>query len=80
MDTSNNTNQKYFIFSREQLDTRTNAEKLIGKKYVPGDVIVQGKKHAFTEISDKPETRYKDGIVVAKGILDDMRYTLPKTY
>lgn len=72
--------EKYFIFSREQLDTRKKVEETIGKKYIPGEVIVKGKKQLFTEITETPSARYKDSIVVVKGKLSEFRYTLPKSY
>ena len=52
-------------------------EKSISKSFVPGNVIVNGRKKMFTELSTKPTNRYADCKVVAEGYKSTMNYTLP---
>lgn len=71
---------KYFLFSKEQMDIRTETEKKMGRIYMPGEVIVKGVKRFFTEISDTVDSRFNDTIVVTR--VDDLslaRYKEPKT-
>lgn len=57
---------KYFLFSKEQMDVRKEVESKINRIYIPGEIIIKGKKHMFTEISDNINSRFKDTVVVAK--------------
>lgn len=67
----------YFLYSDQQLQERKTIEKSISKSFVPGNVIVNGRKKMFTELSAKPTNRYADCKVVAEGYKSTMSYTLP---
>nr|DAQ69675.1 MAG TPA: hypothetical protein [Caudoviricetes sp.] len=67
----------YFLYSDQQLQERKTIEKSISKSFVPGSVIVNGRKKMFTELSTKPTNRYADCKVVAEGYKSTMNYTLP---
>lgn len=72
----NNSRIKYFLFSSQQMKMKVEIEAKIGKKYRPGTVLVNGNYKQFTEISDTPNsTRFPDSIIVASGVLSEMRYT-----
>lgn len=71
-----NSGIKYFLFSSQQMKMKVEIEAKIGKKYRPGTVLVNGTYKQFTEISDTPNsTRFPDSIIVASGVLSEMRYT-----
>ena len=70
---------KYFIFSSEQLKFRRETELKLGRHFKPGQVIVNGVRTPFTELSDKDKSRYSDAKVVAYGDISKMTYTLPGT-
>jgi len=71
--------EKYFLFSATQLRFRQDAELKLGRRFKPGQVIVKGKKHPFTEISSKPasEGRYSDFREVYHGDPTKVKYTMP---
>lgn len=71
--------EKYFMYSKEQHDTRTKIEAKIGRVYIPGVVVIAGEERLFTEISDRFNDRLKDVITVYQGDPSDVRYTKPKT-
>ena len=68
-------NYKYFIYSSSQLKERTDIEKKIGRKFIPGTVVVGSTKQQFTELSDTGNSRYSDAKIVAEGDIDKMNYT-----
>lgn len=69
----------YFLYSKEQQDLRYNTELKMGRYYYPGEVIVNGKKRKYTQISNTTNIRFKDVIVVATVTnLKSIRYTEPK--
>ena len=62
----------------EQLKFRRETElKLGNNQFKPGQVIVNGVKTPFTEMSDKGKSRYSDAKIVAYGDITKMKYTLP---
>lgn len=65
----------YFLYSETQHTERTNVEKSISRVFVPGTVVINGRKRLFTEISRKPSNRYPDCKVVAEGYRTLMTYT-----
>lgn len=69
---------KYFIFSHEQLRFRDKVESKMGKRFKPGHVIVNGVRKPFTELSTSPKSRFSDAIIVAEGDPTLMKYTLPE--
>ena len=69
---------RYFLYSQSMEIMRKYAEDKIGKEFILGKVLVDGQYKSFTEISMSAENvSYADSVVVAKGNLDDMDYTLP---
>lgn len=70
---------KYFIFSKQQLDDRIANVSKFGGKFRPGTVILGGVEKKYTEIADNMDNlRYSDSIMVGVGDLDTVRYTEPK--
>ena len=69
----------YFLYSEQQFKERTNIEKKMSRIFVPGTVIVNGKKRNFTEISKNSSNRYPDCKVIAEGYKSKMKYT-PVSY
>ena len=68
----------YFLFSRSQLDMRIEMEKKMGKKFKPGEVIVNGIKKQYTEIVTNPKnSRYSDAVVVTYGNKNNIKYYDP---
>ena len=66
---------RYFLFSISQLKMRTEAEKTLGKQYVPGKVLVRGVWKEYTEISTTSfNNKFADSKVVAEGNIDAMTY------
>lgn len=70
-----NSNYKYFIYSATQMRERTEIEKKIGRKFVPGTVVVGAKKLQYTELMNTNNSRYSDAVVVAEGDVTKMNYT-----
>lgn len=68
-------NYKYFIYSASQMKDRTNIEKNIGRKFIPGTVVVGPKKLQYTELSSTGTSRYSDATIVAEGDITKMSYT-----
>lgn len=68
---------KYFYYSSEQLKFRKQMEEKMGKKFVVGQVIVNGVRKPFTEMSSATSSRYPDAKLVAEGDPSVLRYTLP---
>ena len=67
---------RYFLYSQSQHKTRTETEKNIGRQYVPGKVLTNGRWKDYTEISTSASNnRFADAKVVASGYLEDMNYT-----
>ena len=70
-----NKHYKYFLYSRAQYDECTNAEANLGKTYIPGKVLVNGRWKPYTEISNTPSNnRFADAVIVAQGYIEDMKY------
>ena len=69
---------KYFIYSAEQLKFRRQIEEKMGKKFYVGQVIVNGARKPFTELSASPKSRFSDAKIVAEGEASTFRYTLPE--
>jgi len=67
----------YFQFSKEQLDNSIKTELKLGKKYIPGKVIIKGKPYMFTEITSTTNSKYKDARIIAQGYSDEMNYNEP---
>ena len=72
---------KYFIYSSMQLNFRRETEKKLGRTFTPGQVIVNGVKTPFTEITSNPpnKSRYSDARSVYYGDPTKVKYTMPAT-
>lgn len=69
---------KYFLYSQAMEIMRKDAEAKVGKDFILGKVLVNGVYKPFTEISSSAENvSYADSVVVTKGNLSDINYTLP---
>lgn len=69
---------KYVLYSKEQYDKVCEINSKIGRKYIPGSIIISGESKRFTEISDSFNNRFKDVIIVYQGELDNVKYIPPK--
>lgn len=69
---------KYFLYSETQLKMRKEVEARMGKKFIVGQVIVNGIRKPFTELSSTSSSRYSDAKIVAQGEVSLMKYTLPE--
>lgn len=79
MSTKKDLTYKYFLYSDEQIAEKNKILSAAGKQFVPGTVIIKGKRQKFTQISDIPTIpRYFDTKVIAEGNLSDFTYTEPK--
>lgn len=66
---------KYFLFSQRQYLLRKEVELKLGKEFIPGKVLKNGKWKEYTEISDTPSNnKYADAKVIAEGYLDKVQY------
>ena len=71
---------RYFIFSQKQYNERLEAERKLGKTYIPGKVMVHGVYRDFTEISTTPSnSRYADGKLITECYLDSVKYIMNKS-
>lgn len=69
---------KYFIYSYKQLQMRKEVELKMGKKFRVGQVVVNGIRKPFTELSSTPNSRFADAKIVAQGDPTTMNYTEPE--
>ena len=74
---SNENKYGYFQFSQEQLTLKKEHEKKVGKQYFPGTVVIRGKSHVFTEITNTDTSKYSDAKLLTQGYLKDIIYTKP---
>ena len=69
---------KYFLYSQQQVNDRNSILDKMNKVFLPGTVIINGRKKEFSTLSDKPELpRYNDTRIVAEGDTDNLSYTNP---
>ncbi len=68
----------YFLYSQSQQKMCEEIEKAVGRDYVPGKVMANGKMRMFTEISSTPtNNKYADAKVITEGYIDSITYTSP---
>lgn len=62
----------YFFYSNEQVKEKNNILNKTGKKFVPGTVVVNGKKAFFTQMSANKDvmSRFADTMIIAYGESD----------
>ena len=65
---------RYFIYSSSQHQVRQETDSLLGKVFIPGEVLVGGTWKRFTHILTTPDSVYSDAVIVAKGYLDEIKY------
>lgn len=69
---------KYFIYSKQQHDTRTEVDKTINKVFTPGKVLVRGVWTPYTTVTTDPKTvKFSDAKIVAEGYIDNIKYQEP---
>jgi hypothetical protein len=71
--------KKYFLFSPQQQAFRKQTELKLGRTFKPGQVIVNGRRKAFTELTTTPpeKLRYSDYQTVYYGDPTKVKYTMP---
>lgn len=70
----------YFLYSDEEITEKNNILSSTGKKFVPGTVVVNGKRTKFTQLSESASiSRFIDTKIVASGELSDFTYQEPST-
>ena len=66
---------RYFLYSQEQYKLRKQTEANLGKTYIPGQVLVNGRWKDYTEISSRPSNyKFADAKIIAEGYLDSVNY------
>lgn len=65
----------YFIYSATQLKERTEAEKLINKKFQPGYVAIKGKRQQYTEVNTNGNLRFSDSKIIAEGYARNITFS-----
>ena len=59
----------YFIYSEDQINEKNEILKKVGKRFVPGTIIVNGSRQKFTQLSKHnyitDKRRYTDAKVIA---------------
>lgn len=65
----------YFLYSEQQKAKRTEIEAKMSRKFIPGNVIINGQKQLFTELSTKPTNIYPDVRLIAEGLKSAMKFT-----
>ena len=65
----------YFLYSEEQIEEKNKILKKTGKKFLAGNVVVDGKRKKFSQIYSKPTMpRFVDTTVIASGEQDTFVY------
>lgn len=68
----------YFLYSQSQHKMCDEIEKTVGRDYIPGQVMANGKMRSFTEISLTPtNNKYADAKLIVEGYIDQIQYKLP---
>lgn len=65
----------YFLYSEQQEKKRTELEAQLHRVFIPGTVIVNGRRMNFTELSYKPSNTFTDCKIIAEGWKSKMNYT-----
>ena len=65
----------YFLYSEQQEKKRTELEARLHRVFIPGTVIVNGRRMNFTELSYKPNNTFTDCKIIAEGWKSKMNYT-----
>lgn len=66
----------YFLYSDEQISEKNKILSKTGKKFLPGNVVVDGKRKKYTQIYSEPKMpRFIDTEIIASGELSSFVYT-----
>lgn len=69
----------YFLYSDEQIEEKNQILIKTGKKFVPGTVVVDGKRQKFSQIhSSSTMPRFVDTRIVASGEKSTFTYVEPQ--
>lgn len=69
----------YFLYSDEQIEEKNKILIRTGKKFLPGNVVVNGKRVKYTQIYSSPKMpRFVDTKIVASGEKSTFTYTEPQ--
>ena len=67
--------EKYFVFSREQMNMKRNMAKKLSQEYKPGLVFIGNSYKEFTDIVDNPSlAKFSDSIIVTSGDINTIKY------
>jgi len=71
----------YFIYSADQIIEQNKILSRNNKVFVPGTVVVGGKRILFSQLSTSPtlSKRFVDAKIVASGNIEEFIYTEPTT-
>ena len=70
---------KYFYFSLEQMQERTETFDKMNKTFIPGTVVYNGATYNYTcMLNNDAIDRYPDARLVAEGDVSEMVYTPPQ--
>lgn len=64
----------YFLYSEQQHKERQALENKLYRNFIPGEVILNGRRILFTEKAYSPTNAYYDSKVVAEGLESKMVY------
>lgn len=68
----------YFIYSESQEKFRSEIEKTMSRKFIPGTVMVRGEKRKYTEMSTtNTQGIHPDAKIIAEGLKSKMKFTKP---
>ena len=71
---------KYFLYSEEQIKEKNSILSKMSQEFVPGTVVVNGRRQKFTQLSDGPSMpRYIDTKIIASGELANFTWTKPSS-
>jgi hypothetical protein len=71
---------KYFLYSDEQISEKNKILSRSTKEFVPGTVVVNGRRVKFTQLSsDNKLPRFIDTRIVAEGEISNFVYTMPSS-
>lgn len=65
---------RYFLYSREQLETKIEISRKLGRAYAPKYVLVNGQWLEYTEIRTNLTSGFSDSIVITSGNINEMTY------
>ena len=71
---------KYFLYSDEQISEKNKILSRSAKEFVPGTVVVNGRRVKFTQLSsDNKLPRFIDTRIVAEGEVSNFVYAMPSS-